>query len=102
MDPSGQVFPKSRRYYRQHCTKVFSHREDLDTQPAAFLAKDLRVVGRPLNEVILVDDTASSGILQPDNTILIPTWTGDPSDDGLLVLANNLDRIANSHSKNTK
>ena len=123
MDPSGQVFPKSRRYYRQHCTKVASRPtklvesgENIDPRsatihdagpfnsasgnnvvsatPSTFLAKDLQLLDRPLNDVVLVDETPSSGALQPSNLLLIPTWEGDPSDTALLQLATHLYRMS--------
>eukprot|EP00658_Telonema_sp_P-2_P067347 TRINITY_DN5625_c0_g1_i22.p1 TRINITY_DN5625_c0_g1~~TRINITY_DN5625_c0_g1_i22.p1 ORF type:complete len:434 (-),score=44.47 TRINITY_DN5625_c0_g1_i22:264-1565(-) len=120
MDPSGQVFPKSRRYYRQHCTKVFNKQELPDatkvfnmqyatdasrggpsdivaadpSQPSAFLAKDLLTLGLPLSEVVLVDDTVSSGFLQPSNLLLLPTWSGNPTDTALLQLMDKLIRIS--------
>ena len=99
MDPSGQVFPKPRRYYRQHCTSVMSDDDPLNMEK---ISKDLQILGRPLNEVVLVDDTASSGALQPNNLILIPTWTGDPSDTALLQLATNLAHNAEAKPRTTQ
>jgi TFIIF-interacting CTD phosphatase-like protein len=96
MDPSGQVFPKSRRYYRHHCTEVVSrptpamHVASDENTERTFLGKDLRAVGRPLNEVILVDHSATSGFFQPNNLLLIPAWMGDPFDMVLLQLTTNL------------
>ena len=123
MDPSGELFPKSRRYYRQHCTKVACwgrspiqssygpgdgpvHHETGcgnpcgKVQPTTFLAKDLRMLGLPLSDAILVDDTTSSGFLQPSNLLLLPTWTGNPTDTTLLKLKDKLISISTRHTNN--
>ena len=48
--------------------------------------KDLSRIGRPLNRVIIVDNLAENFQCQPENGIMIKSWTGDPNDTALLEL----------------
>jgi len=48
--------------------------------------KDLNVLGRNLDKVVLVDNSLTSLALQPDNGIPCRTWTEDPEDRELLDL----------------
>ena len=100
-DPSGRVFPKSHRYYRHHCTTVINRPTvevsaggGIDPKSTSFRGKDLRIFGRPLKEVVLLDNTVSCGYLQPRNLLPIPTWTGDASDSALLHLIPVLKAVA--------
>ena len=61
------------RLYREHCVKFHG-----------YSVKDLRNLHRPLNRVILVDDTMSSGLLQPPNIIQIKPYSGEVDDKVLL------------------
>ncbi|CAE8659162.1 unnamed protein product [Polarella glacialis] len=65
LDPDGKCI--SKRLYRQHCTEV----------AGAFL-KDMRRLGRPLERVILVDNSPVSLGLCLDNGIAVSSWTGPP------------------------
>ena len=47
------------------------------------LVKDLRVLGRDLKKVLIVDDRKTNFRLQPENGIKISPWTGDQNDDQL-------------------
>ncbi|KAL9045264.1 MAG: hypothetical protein Q9214_001668 [Letrouitia sp. 1 TL-2023] len=48
--------------------------------------KDLSYLNRPLNKVILLDTVASHGKLQPENSVLLKKWTGDPQDNDLVSM----------------
>ena len=58
--------------FRQHAVRVRS----------GFI-KDLSRLGRDLNKVIIVDDTANSFKLQKENAIKVNSWKGDPNDTEL-------------------
>ena len=58
--------------FRQHAVRVKS----------GFI-KDLSRLGRDLNKVIIVDDTANSFKLQKENAIKVNSWKGDPNDTEL-------------------
>ena len=58
LDPEKTIF--SHRLYRQHCTLE-----------KGFYVKDLRVVNRNLEDVVIVDNSAFSFALQPENGIPI-------------------------------
>jgi RNA polymerase II subunit A small phosphatase-like protein len=62
----------SHHLYRDSCTIVNN----------AFV-KDLKLLGRDLARTVIVDNTPSAYMLQPENAIPILTWTGDPSDNKL-------------------
>lgn len=52
------------------------------------MLKDLRRAGRPLHEVVLVDDQLGSFVCQPDNAIVIPPYDPcAPCDTGFADLA---------------
>lgn len=46
--------------------------------------KDLRLLNKPLSDILLVDDIQGSGILQPMNSLIIPPFYGDVNDNFLL------------------
>lgn len=48
--------------------------------------KDLSKLGRELKNVLIVDNSPASSILQPDNAIPIRTWFDDPDDRELYEL----------------
>eukprot|EP01056_Protomagalhaensia_sp_Gyna25_P001126 Protomagalhaensia_sp_Gyna_25__1125@NODE_1550_length_1742_cov_119_298884_g1258_i0_p1_GENE_NODE_1550_length_1742_cov_119_298884_g1258_i0NODE_1550_length_1742_cov_119_298884_g1258_i0_p1_ORF_typecomplete_len341_score34_76NIF/PF03031_18/3e49_NODE_1550_length_1742_cov_119_298884_g1258_i05921614 len=48
--------------------------------------KDLSKLGRDLKDVLIVDNSPASSILQPDNAIPIRSWFDDPSDRELYEL----------------
>ena len=64
------------RLYRQHASPCGTN-----------YIKDLSRVGRPLNRVIIVDNLAENFQLQPENGIMIKSWTGEPQDSALAELA---------------
>lgn len=48
--------------------------------------KDLTPLNRPLSRVVLIDCNPKAVELNEDNAIIVPKWTGDPSDTTLLDL----------------
>ena len=63
------------RLYREHCIKV----------PEGFI-KDLRVLGRDLAKVVIVDDSPVSFSSNIENGLQIKRWCGDTEDRELLKL----------------
>jgi len=72
MDPDGRCI--TTRLYRQHCTEV----------GGGFL-KDMHRLGRPLDRVVLVDNSPISLALCPDNGVLVSCWVADQAEDRELV-----------------
>lgn len=73
LDPTGTYI--SHRLYRQHCTEV----------RGAFF-KELGLLGRPLSQCILVDNSPISVACNPDHGVLISSWYGDRNDRELMDL----------------
>ena len=71
------------RLYREHCTLHDS-----------VYVKDLSLLGRHANNVILVDNSPNSYKLQPQNAVPIKTWYEDPEDTELLALMPFLAKLA--------
>jgi CTD small phosphatase-like protein 2 len=71
LDPEKWI---SHRLYRRHCTEI-----------AGGFLKDLRLLGRPMDQVVLVDNSPMSMALNPDHGILVSSWNGDQADDRELV-----------------
>jgi len=63
------------RLFREACTR----------RPQGYV-KDLSKIGRPLKDVIIIDNSPICYALQPDNAIPIKTWRDDVSDRELLDL----------------
>lgn len=61
------------RLYRESC--VFAE---------GLYLKDLRRLGRPLDQTILIDNAATSYLLQPENGVAILSWFSDLEDRELL------------------
>ena len=72
IDPDKHV---KYRLYRQHALPC-----------ATSYIKDLSRIGRPLNRMIIVDNLSENFQSQPENGIMIKSWTGDPEDTALLEL----------------
>jgi TFIIF-interacting CTD phosphatase-like protein len=47
------------------------------------IVKDLSLLRRPLDAVILVDNAAMCASLQPDNAIIVSSFLGDATDNEL-------------------
>jgi Dullard-like phosphatase family protein len=66
--------PQERRLFRDSCLTC-----------GGYPVKDLRLLRRPLDRVLLVDDIGGSALGQPQNLIRITPWHGaDPADDALM------------------
>jgi Dullard-like phosphatase family protein len=67
--------PPERRFFRESCFPY-----------SGYPVKDLRIIGRPLNRVLLIDDLAGSALLQPENILRISPWHGTNENDSVLLL----------------
>eukprot|EP00427_Karlodinium_veneficum_P007709 CAMPEP_0169086764 /NCGR_PEP_ID=MMETSP1015-20121227/13873_1 /TAXON_ID=342587 /ORGANISM="Karlodinium micrum, Strain CCMP2283" /LENGTH=467 /DNA_ID=CAMNT_0009146951 /DNA_START=261 /DNA_END=1664 /DNA_ORIENTATION=- len=73
LDPHGTRI--THRLYREHCTEM----------RGAFF-KELRLLGRPVEQCILVDNSPISTACNLDNSILIRSWYEDENDRELPAL----------------
>lgn len=73
LDPQGKWI--EHRLYRGHCTEL----------RGAFF-KELGLLGRPLSQCILVDNSPISVACNAENSILIRSWYGDQYDQELVEL----------------
>ncbi|KAI5865772.1 NIF-domain-containing protein [Durotheca rogersii] len=64
--------------------------------------KDLSYLNRDLSKVIIIDTKASHVRDQPDNAIVLPPWTGDPKDKGLVALVPFLEYIHTMQYKDVR
>jgi TFIIF-interacting CTD phosphatase-like protein len=74
LDPTGNRFLAV--LTREACT---------DLQDGSY-AKDLSILGRPLERTLLLDDCAPSFLFQPDNAIPIQPFFGDKDDRALPLI----------------
>lgn len=74
LDPEGQLI--KHRLYREHCYQ----------SPENMYIKDLRVINRPLSELVLVDNAAYSYAYQMDNGIPILPFYDAKNDFELVAL----------------
>ncbi|OSC98463.1 NIF-domain-containing protein [Trametes coccinea BRFM310] len=56
--------------------------------------KDLKYLNRDLSKVILLDTHPEHVAPNPENAIILPKWTGDPKDRGLIAMIPFLESIA--------
>lgn len=76
------------RLYRQHCVRV-------NVEGGKYIiVKDLTRLGRPLSNVLLVDNTKSAGLWQRNNFLYVDSFHGNRSDDHLLSLMKSLIGLA--------
>lgn len=98
MDPEGKWI--SKRLYRQHCTPV-----PCGPGQIIFL-KDMSILGRPVERVILVDDSPISHMMSPDNGIVVSPWTADQTSDveisALLILLREIHRCVSETGSATE
>ena len=73
LDPYNLV---SHRLFRSHCKLVSDQ-----------FIKDLSLIGRDLSKTIIIDNSSSAYLLQPDNAIPVESWFGDPADRALIKLS---------------
>merc|ERR1719473_193441 len=83
IDPQGRI---AYCLARKQCT---FHRGE-------FYVKDLTRLGRPIRDVILLDDNPNAYLFQPENAIPINSWYDDKSDTELAQVMNILDTILKS------
>ena len=60
------------------------------------MIKDLHVLGRPLDSVLILENTASKYALHPENGVQIASWFGDEDDRELKRYVKLLKRLASS------
>lgn len=65
--------PSDHRFFCTSCRNIYG-----------YSVKDLSLIGRPMSQILLVDDIIGSAILQPENLIRITPWDGDQNDSVLL------------------
>jgi hypothetical protein len=80
LDPNNYC---SYKLFREHCTFYNN----------AFV-KDLTRLGRPMNEVIILDNSPVAYLFQPENAMPAVSWYEDPSDEELLRVATLLEHMA--------
>lgn len=61
--------PQENRFFIDSCDHEYG-----------YVVKDLRKLNIEIENTILIDDMAGSGILQPNNMIIISNWNGDKFD----------------------
>jgi TFIIF-interacting CTD phosphatase-like protein len=66
--------PDENRFFREHCRPC-----------GGYLAKDLRVLKRPLGRILLVDDLPGCARLQPANFVMVSPWDGSKPGDNVLL-----------------
>ena len=74
------------RLYRQHCVS--------DANGLYF--KDLRALGRPMDRIVLVDNSPLSVAMNPSNGIPIKSWLKDPDDRELCHLFELIEALVSS------
>lgn len=84
LDPNKKWI--THRLYRPSCT----------LSPSGGYFKDLSLLGRPLDKVILVDNSPTSLAMQPDNGIPVRTWQDDMKDREMIDLISVLHSCRNS------
>lgn len=92
LDPEGNIFRQV--FHREHCvptTEGVVSGGDGGGEPSYL--KDLHVLNKPMERVILVDNSAHSFRLQPNNGVPITSFFSDKEDKALLSLKEYLRRI---------
>ena len=56
--------------------------------------KDMKRVGRPMENIIIIDNSPNSYQFQPENGLPILSWYDDPNDDELNLLIPPLQMLA--------
>jgi len=75
---------------------VIDHRlfRESCTQHNGTFVKDLFRIGRPLNQIIIIDNSPHSYAFNPQNAIPCESWFDDKNDNELLILLEILKRIS--------
>lgn len=66
--------PKDHRLFRKSCVNLYG-----------YPVKDLTLIKRPMEHILLIDDVHGSALLQPDNLVHIVPWNGSSDDNVLLT-----------------
>lgn len=80
------------RLYRESCTF------QPDPRGAHLYIKDLSLLGRPLKDVLIIDNNCKSFSWHPDNALEVGTWTDDPNDQELVDLTPILEDLSKVES----
>lgn len=83
IDPKGAL--GTGRLFREHCSVVNGS-----------YVKDLSLLGRPLDQVCIIDNSPVAYLFQPRNAIPILSWFDDPADEELMKLVPILQQMATS------
>lgn len=73
IDAIAPETPEDHRFFRDSCITY-----------CGYPVKDLRLLERPMDRILIVDDMEGSALMQPNNLIRISPWHGDES-DGVLM-----------------
>lgn len=87
-DPVIDLIDDGRRYFKK---RLF--RNSCTHTPSQFFLKDLSLVDPDLSKLCLLDNSAASFALHPDNAIPIESWRDDRTDMALLELLPLLDAL---------
>jgi Dullard-like phosphatase family protein len=74
IDAIAPETPGERRFFRDSCIPY-----------CGYPVKDLRLLGRPLSRVLLIDDLEGSALMQPENLIRVSAWQGIDESDNVLI-----------------
>lgn len=69
LDPKGKLFDHC--LYRDHCTQ---HKRDM-------FVKDLTRLGRPIEDIIILDNSPNAYYFQPQNAVPCISWYDNEEDD---------------------
>ncbi|CAD8176198.1 unnamed protein product [Paramecium octaurelia] len=86
---------------KQQIVKARLYREHTLQKDNVYI-KDLSILGRNLNRVIIVDNMPENFQLQPENGIYIQSWTGEQKDRALKDLMPLLEQIAIKKCKDVR
>lgn len=71
------------RFFKDSCSHFYG-----------YLVKDLELINKPLNQILLIDDSAGSALKNPNNLVKIKPWNGEKDDNILSSLIKVLENIA--------
>jgi TFIIF-interacting CTD phosphatase-like protein len=72
-----KVIDPEKKFIKAHFTRMHA------SPTLTAMVKDLSRLGRPLEKMVIVDNSPENYQLQPHNGIFISTWLGDRSDHAL-------------------
>ena len=85
LDPENKIIDAC--LYREHCTQ---YKKD-------FYVKDLTRLGRPIEDIIIVDNSPNSYLFQPANAFPCISWYEDQEDRELKHFIPIMDKLARYH-----